>query len=185
MIDRPDSLQIVGKISGGVRRLEALVSQVLQFTREMTARIVSVDLAEALAETVEMACPQLQAKKVTCAVRGPSPMWVKVDPLLIQQAVLNLILNAADAIEGGGAIAIEYDAALEPGDGKQFNLVVRDSGPGIPAIILDRIFNPFFTTKETGTGLGLAIVHRVVEAHDGNIVVTNVDSGGAKFEIRI
>jgi two-component system sensor histidine kinase PilS (NtrC family) len=51
--------------------------------------------------------------------------------------------------------------------------------------VLDRIFNPFFTTKDTGTGLGLAIVHRVVEAHDGTIIVTNPDDGGAKFEIRI
>jgi len=112
-------------------------------------------------------------------------MCVKVDALLIEQAVLNLILNAVDAIEGGGTIAIEYDRPVETSDGKQFNLIVRDNGPGIPPKILDRIFNPFFTTKETGTGLGLAIVHRVVEAHDGNIVVTNVEGGGAKFEIRI
>jgi signal transduction histidine kinase len=185
MSDRPESLQIVGKISGGVRRLEALVSQVLQFTREMTARIVDADLAEVLEQTVELACQQLQTRNVTCTVTGPRPMWVKVDPLLIGQAVLNLILNAVDAIEGGGAIMIEYGQPAEPSDGKQFNLIVRDTGPGIPPQILDRIFNPFFTTKETGTGLGLAIVHRVVEAHDGNIVVTNVDSGGAKFEIRI
>ena len=60
---------------------------------------------------------------------------------------------------------------------------MRDHGPGIPAHILDRIFNPFFTTKDTGTGLGLAIVHRVVEAHDGTIIATNAEDGGAKFEI--
>jgi signal transduction histidine kinase len=183
--DRPDSLQIVGKISGGVRRLESLVSHVLQFTREMTARIAEVDLAETLEQTVELACSQLQAKNIACTVTGPHPMWVQVDPLLVEQAVLNLILNAADAIDSGGAIVIEFNRPAASGDGKQFNLVVRDTGPGIPPQILDRIFNPFFTTKETGTGLGLAIVHRVVEAHDGNIVVTNVDGGGAKFEIRI
>jgi signal transduction histidine kinase len=185
MSDRPESLQILGKISGGVRRLEALVSQVLQFTREMTARTAEVDLAEALDQTIELACQPLQARNVTCTTKGSRPLWVKVDPLLIEQAVLNLILNATDAIEGGGAIMIEYGPPAETGDGKQFNLVVRDTGPGIPPGILDRIFNPFFTTKETGTGLGLAIVHRVVEAHDGNIVVTNVDGAGAKFEIRI
>jgi signal transduction histidine kinase len=183
--DRPESLQIIRKISGGVRRLEALVSHVLQFTREMTARTAEVDLAEALDQTIELACQQLQARNVTCTATGPRPMSVKVDPLLIEQAVLNLILNATEAIEGGGAITIEYDRPAETSDGKQFNLIVRDTGPGIPPSILDRIFNPFFTTKETGTGLGLAIVHRVVEAHDGNIVVTNVDGGGAKFEIRI
>jgi signal transduction histidine kinase len=63
--------------------------------------------------------------------------------------------------------------------------VVTDTGPGIPPEVLDRIFNPFFTTKESGTGLGLSIVHRVVEAHDGTITASNIDGGGAKFEVRI
>jgi signal transduction histidine kinase len=87
---------------------------------------------------------------------------------------------------GGGAVTIRYDKPPADDDAaRQFHLVVRDTGPGIPPQILDRIFNPFFTTKETGTGLGLAIVHRVVEAHDGTILVTNPDGGGARFEIRI
>ena len=70
-------------------------------------------------------------------------------------------------------------------EAKQFKLVVHDAGPGIPAGVMDKIFNPFFTTKDNGTGLGLAIVHRVVEAHDGTILVTNPDGGGARFEIRV
>jgi signal transduction histidine kinase len=184
LVDRPDSLQIVRKISGGVRRLESLVSQVLQFTREIAARSVEMDLAEVIEQSIELASQQLQARSVVCEMSGPRPMLVTADPLLIGQAILNLILNAADAIEGGGAIAIRYDRPA-PSDGKQFHLIVRDSGPGIPSNILDRIFNPFFTTKESGTGLGLAIVHRVVEAHDGTIIVTNAEEGGARFEIRI
>jgi two-component system sensor histidine kinase PilS (NtrC family) len=67
----------------------------------------------------------------------------------------------------------------------QFYLVVEDDGAGIPAEIMDRIFNPFFTTKDTGTGLGLAIVHRIVEAHDGAISASNRADGGARFEIRV
>ncbi len=70
-------------------------------------------------------------------------------------------------------------------EARQFHLIVRDAGAGIATDALDRIFNPFFTTKDDGTGLGLAIVHRVVEAHDGTIIVTNPPDGGAKFEIRI
>jgi signal transduction histidine kinase len=70
-------------------------------------------------------------------------------------------------------------------EARQFRIVVRDSGPGIKAEVLDRIFNPFFTTKDRGTGLGLAIVHRIVEAHEGTIMATNVAGGGAQFEIRI
>jgi signal transduction histidine kinase len=183
--DRPDSLQIVHKISGGVKRLEALVSQVLQFTREITANAVAMDLADVIDQSIELASHQLQARNVTCEAIGPRPMPVTADPLLIGQSLLNLILNAAEAIDGGGTITIQYGAPPAESDARQFQLVVQDTGPGIPPQVLDRIFNPFFTTKETGTGLGLAIVHRVVEAHDGTIIVTNADGGGARFEIRI
>ena len=107
--------------------------------------------------------------------------------LMRDSLAANLVLNAAEAMDdrAGGTISVRYERPQEGSEVRQFRLVVRDAGPGIPAHILDRIFNPFFTTKETGTGLGLAIVHRVVEAHDGTIVVTNPPGGGAKFEIRI
>ena len=80
---------------------------------------------------------------------------------------------------------IEYGAPRDGVEERQFYLVVMDDGPGIPVQILDRIFNPFFTTRDTGTGLGLAIVHRVIEAHEGSISAGNRDGGGARFEIRI
>ena len=185
LADRPEALQIVKKISGGVRRLEALVSQVLQFTREIRASVTQMDLAEVVEQAIELASQQLSSRNVRCTMTGPQPMPVMADGLLIGQAVLNLILNAAEAIEGGGEISVTFSAPPSESDAKQFHLIVRDSGPGIPSHILDRIFNPFFTTKETGTGLGLAIVHRVVEAHDGTILASNMDGGGARFEIRI
>lgn len=183
--DRPDSLLTVKKISGGVKRLEALVSQVLHFTREIRANAVEADLAEVIEQSIELASQQLQARGVTCEANGPRPMVVQMDPLLIGQAVLNLLLNAAEAIDGGGAITLTYGPPSGEGDMKQFCLTVCDTGPGIPPAVLDRIFNPFFTTKETGTGLGLAIVHRVVEAHDGTISATNTEGGGARFDVRI
>jgi signal transduction histidine kinase len=185
VVDRPESLQIVHKISGGVRRLESLVSQVLQFTREITAHTAAMDLAEIVNQSIELASPQLQARNVTCDVRGRVSMPVNADPLLIGQLVLNLVLNAAEAIDGGGAVTIQFEAPPAESDARQFHLIVRDTGPGIPSHILDKIFNPFFTTKESGTGLGLAIVHRVVEAHDGTIIVTNQETAGARFEVRI
>ncbi len=184
LVDRPESLQLVHKISGGVKRLEGLVSSVLQFTREISANVVNTDLAEVIEQAVDLALPQLLARKVVCHVSGPHPMRVTVDPLLLGQAVLNLVLNASEAIDGGGTIDIFFGPPLDD-DNRQLRLLVTDSGPGIPADVLDRIFNPFFTTKETGTGLGLAIVHRVVEAHDGIITASNGETGSARFEIRI
>ena len=184
--DRPAALGVVHKISGGVRRLEALVSQVLQFSREMTATVAEADVAEVVEQAMELAGAALAERGVRATVAGPRPMGARVDALLLGQAVLNLVLNAAEAVEGGaGEVRVEYGPPPARSEAKQFHLVVQDDGPGIPAKVMDRIFNPFFTTKETGTGLGLAIVHRVVEAHDGTIVVTNVAGSGARFEIRI
>jgi signal transduction histidine kinase len=182
--DRPESLQLVHKISGGVKLLDGLVSQVLQFTREITAHVASADLAEVIDQAVEFASMTLQMRNVTCQVTGPRPMPVTIDPMLVGQAALNLILNAAEAIDGGGIVNVRFGLPTD-GDVRQLFLIVTDTGLGIPAEVLDRIFNPFFTTKESGTGLGLAIVHRVVEAHDGTITASNVDGGGAKFEVRI
>ena len=184
--DRPQSLTVVQKISGGVKRLDALVGQVLQFTREMSANVSLMDLPEVIDQAAELASPALRDRGIQLAIDGPRPMHVTADALLLGQAVLNLLLNAAEAMDGPGAISVRFFAPpAGEGDAKQFHLVVRDSGPGIPPQVMDRIFNPFFTTKETGTGLGLAIVHRVVEAHDGTILVTNPDGGGARFEIRV
>jgi signal transduction histidine kinase len=181
----PASLELVQKISGGVKRLEALVSQVLAFSRDIRVNPQPTDLAVILARAIEMATPKLDAHRVVWEVEGPAEMPVTVDPLLMEQAVLNLVLNAAEAMEErGGALRVFYSAGAEV-ETRQMRLTVRDAGPGIPAGVLDKIFDPFFTTKDTGTGLGLAFVHRIVEAHDGTIIANNPPGGGAQFEIRI
>ncbi len=127
----------------------------------------------------------MRQRDIELSILGPATLWVRADPLLLGQALLNLLLNAAEAMEQGGRVHIEYGCPPEGMEGRPFYVVLEDTGPGIPPQIMDRIFNPFFTTKDTGTGLGLAIVHRVVEAHDGSIVVTNLQDKGARFEIRI
>jgi len=109
-------------------------------------------------------------------------MPVHVDPLLIGQTILNLLINAIEAVGASGMIEMAWG---RHGCDGGFHFSIRDSGPGIPAAMLDRIFNPFFTTKESGTGLGLALVHRIVEAHEGTITAGNAPGGGAIFEFRI
>ena len=191
--DRPASLQLVNKISGGVKRLEALVSQVLQFAREIHASVGPADLAEIVEQTLDLTVQQRTVAGVSCQTSGPRPMPVRIDAILIGQCLLNLVLNAVESMaqtprDGTGAerrLSVRFGPPPIGSDAKQFHLTVCDSGPGIPSGVLDRIFNPFFTTKDTGTGLGLAIVHRVVEAHEGSITASNTEGGGAKFEIRI
>jgi signal transduction histidine kinase len=188
--DRAECLTTVQKISAGVKRLEALVSQVLQFSREIRASPEPMDLAEVVAQSVELASAKLEKLGARCLVNGPQTLPVVADPLLIGQAVLNLLLNAAEAVgEAGvsdGQVSVTFSGPAEDdAAARQFRLVVEDNGLGISPEAMDKIFNPFFTTKDEGTGLGLAIVHRMIEAHDGTIVVTNGAHGGARFEVRI
>jgi two-component system sensor histidine kinase HydH len=180
----PASLQLVNKISAGVKRLEALVSQVLQFTREMTARTADTDVSDVIDQAIELAGQTLTSRGVTCEADGPRPLVARVDPLLLGQAMLNLVLNAAEAMEPGGSMVVRWKR--DAGDDREkVRIEVRDTGPGIPPAVMDKLFNPFFTTKDNGTGLGLAIVHRVIEAHDGTIAVSNVEPRGARFELRL
>jgi signal transduction histidine kinase len=179
--DEAGPLLLVKKISTGVKRLDGLVSQVLHFTREIQANPSDCDLAELVDQAIELAGDRIPSQHVKCLARGPRPFAVRVDPLFMGQAILNLLINAAEAIGGKGSIEIGWSVEQEG----RFALTIADDGPGIPPAILERIFNPFFTTKESGTGLGLAIVHRIVEAHDGTITVSNRPTRGARFEIRI
>jgi len=183
--DRQEPLRTVQKISAGVKRLEALVGQVLQFTREIVVQPQPCDLAVVVHQSVEYASRTFEENAVECAVDGPASLPVLMDPVLIGQVVLNLLLNAAQAMEQGGKVFVSYGKPPPGAEARQFHLTVRDTGPGIAPEIMDRIFNPFFTTKDSGTGLGLAIVHRIVEAHEGSIVAGNAQEGGARFEIRV
>jgi len=185
LADREESLKTVKKIAAGVKRLEALVGQVLQFTRDIIVQPQAIDLARIVDQAVEDASKTMRDRNVRCEVHGPPSLPATGDPLMLGQALLNLLLNAAEAIEGGGAVYVRYGPPLPDSDARQFRLTVRDTGAGIASEVMDRIFNPFFTTKEAGTGLGLAIVHRIVEAHEGTIVATNAEGGGATFEVRV
>jgi signal transduction histidine kinase len=112
---------------------------------------------------------------------------VKGDPLLLHQALLNIILNAEDAIGSGGG-RIESQSMVDhrhvPPD---VVIQVRDSGPGIPAHVMTRLFEPFYTTKEVGkgTGLGLAITYGIIQDHGGHVVASNHPDGGALFTVRL
>ena len=181
--DRPQSHELAEKIGGCVRKLEGLVSRVLHYAREMRVQVVQCDLADVVDDVLSLAGGAIVEKLIKVSTKGPESLMVWADPLLLGQALLNLVLNAVQASEKGGMVVVDY--VVDADNGKQFRLAVEDSGPGIQPEIMDKIFDPFFTTKDEGTGLGLAIVHRVVEAHEGIISASNREGGGARFEIRI
>ena len=104
------------------------------------------------------------------------------DPQQLQQVFLNLLLNAADAMPDGGMITVETS---RPEPGFSLNIQIVDTGGGIDEAVVDKIFQPFFTTKQHGTGLGLAITKRLIEQHGGSINVKNNHAKGVAFMITL
>jgi len=160
-----------------VKRLRPL------FQREPNAKS-EVDVDAALKDVSKILKTDAQSRRIRFAVdiRQPLPR-ISGDRIQIQQAILNLVLNAFDAVAEtkGTSRQVVLEAARETGD--QVKITVRDSGKGIETKLLDTIFEPFFTTKTTGMGMGLFIARSVIEAHGGRISVSSQTKRGTVFEI--
>ncbi len=165
---------IMEKVEQQVRRLDALVTDLLAFARPPEARSVSVALHEAARAVTDMVQREHPHVRITCSGEGIA----LADPNLVQQILFNLVLNAVQAAGADGAVCV----TLGPG-----SLSVSDSGPGVPAEIVDRIFQAFYTTKTRGTGLGLAICTKLALAMGGSIRLANGAGPlpGACFTVRL
>lgn len=177
--EAPSARGAAAKITIGVRTLERLVSDILDFAQPRplqrhTCRMA--DLLPGLDASIEPWARQCRCEVIIEPKSGECA--VHCDSERLGQALLNLLMNAVQAAGENGKARL---AARPMADGAEIE--VCDSGPGIPKEDLDRIFNPFFTTKAQGTGLGLAIVHQIVEAHGGTIRAGNRPEGGARFVI--
>ena len=111
---------------------------------------------------------------------APDLKTLRCDPEQMKQVLLNLVLNAMQAMPQGGEVMV--DAAEENG---RLRIRVKDQGPGIPATDIDSIYDPFFTTKDTGTGLGLPVAYQIVQQHGGELMLEENGPGGACFAIRL
>lgn len=183
--DRSPALRLVRKISQGVATVESIVTDILQFGRPRDPVGEVVDLRALIRETIELAVDPTGERRVRVDLDEHfADVTIVSDQAMIKRAVLNLLLNAVDAAraaasDDGPRVII---GVREHGSDHVL-ITVTDNGPGVPAELMDRIFNPFFTTKDRGTGLGLAIVHQIAEALGGHVQVSNRDAGGAVFSI--
>jgi two-component system, NtrC family, sensor histidine kinase HydH len=175
--DIPEDLRIAGIMVGEVERLNRAISQLLDLSRPMDLKIKTTSLVELVNRSLEMIEKQALEKNISVDRSGlPSdPCHAEVDPDKTGQVLLNIFLNALEAMTGGGTltVAIRHD---EPSS--RFSIIVSDTGGGITQEDLPRIFDPYFTTKQSGTGLGLAIVHRIIEAHGGEITIESTPGEG-------
>lgn len=174
---------LVKKIVQGVSSLNKIVSNLLVFTRHMELNVQRVDFVSWMEDILNYAEVEISKDNKDIEIVREyafESIEARIDPEKLQQVFLNVLFNAIQAIEGKGAIVIKADL-----DEKDFlRVAVIDNGKGIPKDIQDKIFNPFFTTKEQGTGLGLAIVQRIIALHGGEITVAS-SPGATRFEIRI
>lgn len=170
----------LNKMEAGFTALEAIVNDLLHFTSNQTPSRETFPVDQLVRDVCDALAPQLFAQGIRADLDIPARLSVAADRDMLRRAVLNLILNAVDAMPKGGELVV---TGTRRGDGVE--LEIADSGPGVPGEVEQRLFEPFFTTKSGGTGLGLAIVERIVAAHGGQIHAGNCPQGGAAFTIHI
>jgi signal transduction histidine kinase len=177
------------QIVGQSERITEMVQQLLDFARPTGARRVPFDLGEVVAQTLDMVSSMLRRVEVTVDFDPDTPP-VMGDPRLLEHALLNLVVNACQAMPGGGRLSLVggLGASREPPRGGEHGwvyLFVSDAGCGIAPEDLGRIFQPFYTTKAQGqgTGLGLAIVERIVRQLQGTIEVASRPGSGTTFTL--
>jgi PAS domain S-box-containing protein len=180
----------------GATRARELIQQMLTFSRAQKGRPRVVALAPLVEDAVKLLGSSLPSSvELRTALETGLP-GVMIDPVHVEQILLNLCINARDAMEGAGTISVGVRLAAQGGgaactschqaaDGRYVELTVADTGPGIEPQVIERMFEPFFSTKEVGrgSGMGLSTVHGIVHEHGGHIVVDTAPGGGASFRV--
>jgi signal transduction histidine kinase len=176
--------ELAGYISTEVNRLSALVTEFLDFARPLHAEPHPANLTVLLDRVLQIVADRFASKPVRVERHYASGLpLVPLDESLCEQAFLNLVQNAYEAMEDhGDTLRVEVQPATQ-NDRKGVELRLADTGPGVPEELREEIFNPFVTTKKTGVGLGLSIVSKIVDGHHGSIHVENAPGGGAVFTL--
>jgi signal transduction histidine kinase len=165
-----------------VARLEQTVQGFLDFARLPAPQQDRCDLREAVAQARDLTRARAEQQRVEVVAHVPDrPVVGFVDRGQFGTVLVNLLLNALDAMPNGGRLEMELESADDGGA----RLAVRDTGPGIPPHMADRLFTPFATTKPTGTGLGLSVSRRILKEHGGDIAAGNRPEGGAAFVVSL
>ena len=171
--------EITQEIQLQVKRLNTTLSDLLNFARPREPEIAPCDLAALVRQMLTLVRADAQKHRIQIVEEIPADLpAVNADATQIQQAILNLLLNAIQAMEGGGLLTVRATV-----DADRVQLSIQDTGGGISAEIREKIFAPFFTTKHRGTGLGLAITRTIMEKHGGTIRVDSAIGCGTMFTL--
>lgn len=173
--------ELLDSIPEEVERLNGILEGYLRFARDEPLAFVDSDLAALARRSVSLLATALEESRVVFELEGAdAPIPLRADPHRLQQVLLNLLLNAAQAMPNGGAVSVKLTS-----NEKRATLAVADRGPGLSRDELRDAFEPFYTTKKKGSGLGLVMAKRMVEAHGGSIQLANREGGGAVATVSI
>jgi signal transduction histidine kinase len=175
------ALQKIERLQQECRRLEQILDDFLRFARVCDLRLEPTDLNTVVREMIELHDPQALASGILMRTNlrdGLPP--VRIDTDFFKQAILNLLLNATQAMPSGGELIL-----ITRADGRFVFVDVIDTGPGMSAETVQKIFKPFFSTRKGGTGLGLPTTKKIVEAHGGRLAVSTELGKGTAFTIQL
>ena len=167
-------------IQSEIQRLDRVVQTLVDFSRPVELQLQEQDLRRVVSSVLMLASAEFETRNVYVQSDLPDrPVMAKVDADLLKQAVLNIVLNGAQAMTGGGTLSVRLAE-----DGRMALLSIHDEGGGIPADIRDKIFDLYFTTKKDGSGIGLAMTYRIVQLHNGSVEVESGETTGTTFTLR-
>ena len=172
--------RFVDLMQGEVRRLNTIVEQFITLARPLPLKPAPLQLDELLRELAALVEPEADQARVAVRLAVGALPLVHADRDHVKQVLLNLMLNAVQAMTSGGTLTLEAEAVRDA-----VTLTVADTGPGIAPDVLPRVFDPYFTTKPGGLGLGLTIARRIVEAHGGALAVESEPGRGSRFSVTL
>jgi signal transduction histidine kinase len=183
--EAPDKAkQIIHQIQSASGKIESVIRRVMDFSKPNEPEFVPTNLNKPIEEAVNLSKVTLRKRKIQLEKILASDMPpVRADPRLLEQVVLNLITNAAEAMKAmEGDKHIEICSAVE---GDHVVVKISDSGPGVALHLRDKVFDPFYTTKNGSTGIGLSLCHRIITDHGGSMEISTSTWGGAEFKIML
>lgn len=172
-------------ISEEIQHIDTIVQNFLEFSRPPKLRMTQVSPSSVVDLVIRLLGHRLNSYDVTVEIRRKAMLpEIEADPEQLKEVLVNLVVNACEAMKRSGHITIEETEVFDPQTGRTVILRIADTGPGIPEEIWGKVFQPFFTTKEEGTGLGLSIAARIVQEHGGELSVESPEGQGAVFVMR-
>jgi len=163
-----------------IHRMNEIVDQFLRFAKPASPLLEKTDVLSIFEETLQLLRPQIEKQRIVVEKEFQALPMIQMDPEQMKQAMLNLLLNAIQAMPEGGQLTMKGQNSK---DGQWIHLSIEDSGMGISPEDIDKLFDPFFSTKEGGIGLGLSITHRIIDQHHGKIEVENAPEKGTIFTV--